>query len=161
MHPSIETVGQLYQTTDGLYQKALTGLDPDMALRRPGEQSNSVAWIAGHLAWTRSRLCGLLGVPVEFPWSDVFARGARPPEPEELPSLEEVRQAWQTISARLMTRLDELTEAELAAPAARPMPIADRSLRGSIVFLAYHEGYHIGQLSFLRKWMGLPGLVDG
>ena len=161
MHPSIEPVAQLYQTSDTLYQKALGGLDREQVLRRPGEQSNPLLWIAGHLAWTRVRLCGVLGAPVEFRWPEAFARGVRPGEMAGLPSVEEIQQAWREVSERLMKRLDELTEADLAALAPRPFPIADRTIRGAITFLAYHEGDHVGQMSFLRKWLGFPGLVDG
>lgn len=60
----------------------------------------------------------------------------------------------------MVARLEELTEAELSAPAPRSFAIPDRSVRGAITFLAYHEGYHIGQMAFLRKWLGFPGLVD-
>jgi hypothetical protein len=28
-------------------------------------------------------------------------------------------------------------------------------------FFAYHEAYHIGQMAYVRKWLGYPGLVDG
>ena len=161
MHPSIELVGQLYQTSDGLYLKALDGLDPEQALRRPSEQSNPLLWIAGHLAWTRARICGLLGETVEFRWPEAFARGARPGETAGLPSLDELRQTWREVSARMMQRLDALTEAELAATAPRPMPIPDRTIRGAVTFLAFHEGYHVGQMAFIRKWLGFPGLVDG
>jgi hypothetical protein len=161
MHPSIEPVAQLYQASDNLYQKALGGLDREQALRRPGEQSNPLLWIAGHLAWTRVRLCRMLGTPVEFAWPETFARGAHLGDMAALPSPEEIEQAWREVSERLMKRLDELTDADLAAAAPRPFPIADRTIRGAITFLAYHEGYHVGQMSFLRKWLGYPGLVDG
>ena len=30
-----------------------------------------------------------------------------------------------------------------------------------IAFFAYHESYHLGQIAYVRKWIGGPGIVDG
>lgn len=160
MQDSIAPVAQLFDVSGVLYEKALTGLDREALLKRPGERSNPMLWIAGHLASSRYGLCAALGRPKEIPWGKLFFRGASLPDPGTLPEIGEIRQAWQEVSSLLMARLEELTEAELQAPSPRPFAIPDRSLRGAITFLAYHEGYHVGQMAFLRKWLGLPGLVD-
>jgi hypothetical protein len=35
----------------------------------------------------------------------------------------------------------------------------DKTQRGAIVFLNYHETYHVGQMAYLRKWLGYSQLV--
>jgi hypothetical protein len=34
-----------------------------------------------------------------------------------------------------------------------------KSVRGGLVFLAWHDSYHTGQMGYLRKWLGYEGLV--
>jgi hypothetical protein len=58
-----------------------------------------------------------------------------------------------------MPRLELLTEEELAKPASFPVLTGDKTKRGAIVFLNYHETYHIGQMAYLRKWLGYSQLV--
>jgi hypothetical protein len=59
-----------------------------------------------------------------------------------------------------MKRLDDLGEDGLVAPSPRSLPIPDKTIRGAINFAAFHESYHVGQMAYIRKWLGFPGLVD-
>jgi hypothetical protein len=59
----------------------------------------------------------------------------------------------------LSKRLEEIGDAELSAKCPRDFPIADKTMRGAITFLAYHEGYHVGQMAYLRKLLGKGQLV--
>ena len=63
--------------------------------------------------------------------------------------------------ATLRARFAQLTEADLAAPAPRSFPIEDKTMRGAVLFLTYHESYHAGQMAYVRKCLGYPGVVDG
>ena len=36
----------------------------------------------------------------------------------------------------------------------------DGTLLGALSFAALHEAYHIGQMGFIRKWLGLDPIVD-
>jgi len=58
-----------------------------------------------------------------------------------------------------MARLKVLTDEELSKPAPFPVPAGDKTQRGAIVFLNFHETYHIGQMAYLRKWLGYSQLV--
>lgn len=154
----IAPVIQLYGNTTGLFLKAIDGLDDEAALKQPAPDANPLLWIAGHLATTRFGLATMAGRERPIPWGKVFHRGATL-EPGALPPLSLVRDAWREISDLLVPRLLALTDAELAAPAPRPFPIEDKTVGGAVCFLAYHEGYHVGQMSYIRKWLGLSGLV--
>jgi hypothetical protein len=48
---------------------------------------------------------------------------------------------------------------ELSAPCPLPTPSLDKSVRGTVAFLAFHDGYHVGQISYALKILGRPGLV--
>ncbi|HLA79851.1 MAG TPA: DinB family protein [Vicinamibacteria bacterium] len=161
MHPSIAAVAQVFGASTALFEKALAGLDREALLRRPGTETNPILWIAGHLASSRYGLATALGRQRDVPWGTLFFKGAAVGDLSALPEVGSIQEGWREISALLAARLEELTEAELAAPFPRSFPIPDRSLRGAITFLAFHEGYHLGQMALLRKWLGLPGLVDG
>jgi uncharacterized damage-inducible protein DinB len=88
------------------------------------------------------------------PWLSVFARGAVLADQAQYPAVEEVRNAWAEVSVRLLDRLSN-APAELLAKTAPPGPPSfDGKLSGLIAFLAFHETYHVGQVSYLRKWLG-------
>jgi hypothetical protein len=118
-------------------------------------------WIAGHLTFGRCALVNRLGVQRSKPWESLFRRGAPTPDEEEYPDVAEIRAVWASATADLMAGLEALTEAELAAASPWRFPLSDRSIRGAITFLSSHEAYHVGQMSYIRKWLGLGGLVDG
>jgi hypothetical protein len=154
----IAPVVQIFGLNTGIYLKALDGLDEEAARRQVLPQTNPLLWIAGHLATTRFGIATMAGRERPLPWGKIFHRSAVL-DVAALPPLARVREAWQEISDLVVPRLYELTSAELAALAPRPFPIEDKSLRGAITFLSYHEGYHIGQMSYIRRSLGLSGLV--
>jgi uncharacterized damage-inducible protein DinB len=158
--PVIAPSVAIYRVNDRLFGKGLDGLSRPQLLESPSEAANPILWIAGHVANTRFGICAMLGRKLHRPWGDIFNRFATLPDADAYPELPVIRAAWTEVSAALTARFEDLTDADLSAPAPRPFPTPDKSVRGMIAFLAYHEGYHLGQISYLRKWLGLPGLMD-
>jgi hypothetical protein len=161
MDKPLAPVTHVLETSAELYLKALDGLDRETLLRRPDGSVNPMLWMAGHVAGGRCGMLTLAGGQVEFPWPELFGRGARPSDWNTLPDASEVTALFRETSSRLATQLATLTGEQLGAESPRKLPIGDRSVGGAITFLAYHEGYHIGQMSLLRRWLGLRGLADG
>ena len=158
MLESIQPVAQIYALNTRMYEQGVEGVDDQSLRRRPADGNNPLLWIAGHLASTRFGVCQILGVNREIPWGKTFFRGASV-DPAALPAMEGIRESWREISGLLQQRLEAVSEAELAAPAPKRFPIPDTTVRGAVTFLGWHEGYHIGQMSFVRRWLGLPGLA--
>lgn len=158
MQDSIRPVAQLYGVNTALFGRALDGLDREALLRRPDEGTNPLLWIAGHLTSVRYSVYGLLGAPIENPWGKTFFRGSVL-DVDALPDIGGIRAAWEALGPQLLQRLDEATPEQLAAPAPKKFAIEDTSIRGAITFLSWHEGYHMGQMSLLRRWLGHSGLV--
>jgi hypothetical protein len=160
MHSSIGTVAEQFRITTNLFIKAMSGIDKDEAMRRPGELSNPLLWLAGHVIHFRTRLLSLIGVPRDFPWGSRFDTGSKVGKAETYPDPEELVAMWEQLSELLVERLGTLTEADLAAPPAARVPTTDATLRGAIGYFSLHEAYHVGQMGYVRKWLGLSPIID-
>jgi hypothetical protein len=152
---------QHFETSGNLFVKALRDVDRDALLTRPGARSNSLLWIAGHLTQFRFRVANLLGAALEVPWGDLFATGAKVRDPGDYPGVEQVLEQWKEITPELMRRLRAASEADLTAPTPERVASPDGTMRGALVLFAFHEGYHVGQMGFVRKWLGHSALIDG
>jgi len=75
------------------------------------------------------------------------------------PDVGEVLQALDDVGAAIDASLESASDAQLAAACPIKLPLPDNSMRGAVVFFGFHETYHVGQLAYLRKWLGTPGLV--
>jgi hypothetical protein len=77
------------------------------------------------------------------------------------PTLDELLARWRALDDAIARRLGELTEAELSAPPTARLPSPDGTLRGALAAVAFHEAYHLGQLGYVRRWLGYSPLFDG
>lgn len=160
MHASIGPVAEQFRITTNLFIKAMSGVDAREAMRRPGPVSNPLLWMAGHVAQFRSRMLTLVGVPRDFPWGNIFDTGAKVGPAELYPSPDEVVAYWEEMSELLMDRLAALTEEDLAVPPSARVPTTDATLRGAIGYFSLHEAYHVGQMGYVRKWLGMSPIID-
>jgi uncharacterized damage-inducible protein DinB len=160
MDSRLQPVAQLFTLSEGLFRKSLRDLTHDELRKSPDEHSNSMLWIAGHMAYSRCIILNLLGVTKDRPWDELFARGAsRKKEPGAYPGIDEIQKMWDNVSHQLRERLENLTAAELDSPSPREMPSADKSVLGALGFFAFHETYHVGQLAYILTWLGKERLV--
>jgi uncharacterized damage-inducible protein DinB len=84
----------------------------------------------------------------------LFARGAQRVDETAYPSVDEMRTAWNEISEQLKTAVREAPAEVLTKPAPEGPPSFNQQLSGTVAFFAFHDTYHAGQISFLRKWLG-------
>jgi DinB superfamily len=154
MDQAIAHVLGLMDIVDNLYAKALHGLDPAELTRAPAENANPMIWMAGHLAQSRVRLGRLLGVEAEVPWPSLFQRESSPPAADQYPALSDIRRVWDQAASALRTRLRGMKDADLYGELEVKIPSTDGTLRGAIVFALFHEGYHVGQMGYVRRTLG-------
>jgi len=146
-----------YRLNAELLAKCCDGLASDDWHRRPGDAANSMLWIIGHIVWARSRMLYLLGAPWSAPWLSLFERGAKLVDPTLYPSPGELLAGWQAVSKSLQPAMESASDEVLSAPF-RP-PSIDGKVSGMVEFLAFHETYHVGQASYLRRWLGHAGVA--
>jgi hypothetical protein len=155
----IATAAENYRFNSDFLGKMVGELSPEEWLRRPDGKCNHIAWIVGHVVWTRQRLLARLGTEWSQPWLGMFARGGKCEDDAAYPSSGALLDAWREISGVLAGTLDNVSEEALARSAANGPPSADGKVSGVVSFLAIHETYHIGQASYLRGWLGHKGLM--
>jgi hypothetical protein len=159
--PGLTPVAQQFRETTRLYVRALDGVTRDALLTRPGPRSNPLIWVAGHLVQQRTRLLGALGPARQIPWDDLFGTGSMIGDLQRYPGIGELDAVWRSATEELLRRLETMTASSLFAPPPDWLRTQDGTLLGALSFAAMHEAYHVGQMGFLRKWLGLDPIFDG
>jgi DinB superfamily len=154
MDTNLLYVDGMFKTNTNLVKKATEDIRPKDWFLKPGDGSNHLLWVTGHLVGSRGGVLKALGSDWSTPWGSLFARGATPAPPDQYPSVEEIRNAWGDISVRLAAAIADAPAELLAKPAPDGKRSIDGKVGGVVAFLAYHETYHVGQVCYLRKWLG-------
>ncbi len=144
---------QLFRLSDFYMRQSVIGLG-EADLRARVGKANSILWIAGHVTVGRRRLVNFIGAGGAVIWEREFGKGSAEAMGLTMPSLEDVLAEWDRASAELHARLPLLTEVELEAKMTYELPESNQTVLGWINYMAFHEAYHIGQISQLRKALG-------
>jgi uncharacterized damage-inducible protein DinB len=157
MDARLQSVAMLLALNTRLLHNCLDRVDDELGNRRLTPDSNSLAFLAAHLTDSRHYLCRKAGREIPNPIGAVLKRGRSLDEIGTLPPLATIRAEWDTVSDHLLQMLEELDGAMLAEPGFK-FPGTDGTLFGMISFLAQHDSYHIGQMSLLRRQLGLSAM---
>lgn len=125
----------------------------EAALTRP-EGHNNMAFLGAHLVDARRYLANLLGPEVDNPFPEL-ADGKTIDDFPELPKVEEILAAWRRLGDVVVERMEAVPAKTLEAIPEQKFPVSDPTLLGGVAFLVTHEAYHVGQLAYLRKLVGL------
>jgi uncharacterized protein YndB with AHSA1/START domain len=159
-HPSVKTAAFILAANDSVADRAFAGVKAEDLWKQPTPQNNSMLWIYAHMAAVRGRLLNALGDSYDPGWGDLFGRGAvLQQDPSAYPSRDRINEVSREVNARLFAKLAALTESEISRPATGPLPPSVQTVGDFIAFIALHDAYHVGQLGYVRKALGLPGVV--
>ena len=147
-------IAGIFKTNTGLFKKTIEGVPTEKLLARPGDDSNHMLWIAGHVVVHRAKV---LRAPGSGMVSSV-GRAVRPRrQVDRCQKGTRGSTRWSrpgmTVSGRLAPSLANASSEALAEPVAKGITL-DGKISGQIAFLALHETYHVGQMAYLRKWLG-------
>jgi len=131
----------------------LAGVNELQSEKRISEHNNSLKWIATHTVWARFNLLAFLGKPEKNPYSQLFEKFKAYDPSDNYPTLQELKDEWQKVSASLESALKNVTSEQLAAESSFKGPINDQTNLGALSFLTQHESYDIGQLGLLKKYL--------
>jgi uncharacterized damage-inducible protein DinB len=156
---SIASAAVSFKQNEVFLKKSVDGLTDEEWTRKPDGAANDILWIVGHVTCVRGGLLKRLGAEWSKPWFALFGRGTKPDDLAAYPTPHEAMLAWDESSALVKAAMESVSADVLAAPATNGPPSADGRVSGIVNFLAYHETYHIGQASYLRGWLGHPGVM--
>jgi uncharacterized damage-inducible protein DinB len=158
-NPSISAIIEQFELQTRLFNNLLKDVDTTNYNKKPNSSTNNYAWLAGHVLNTRYSITNIIGIKLSSPYAELYNnfRGFDPKL--SYPSLDEVKNDWIKLSEKLTTGLNGLNEDFINAPAPFKVPIGDNTMKGILAFFAHHEAYHIGQLGYLRRYLGIPAMA--
>ncbi|MCB2199229.1 DinB family protein [bacterium] len=152
-----ERLAWMYETTYRTFKLNMRSISDEESRQRPEPAGNSINWLVGHLLLTRVMMLSFtpfeekkLGEGLE-----IYNRGADAAySPDELMSLDELKERFATTQEKLQEWMHGLKEEELKVQVRE-----DNTLEERLLFLNFHESYHVGQIGLLRRLVGRPGAI--
>jgi hypothetical protein len=161
---SIQNLSDFYARNVQIVKMQAEGLTHEESLIQLPFRSNCLNWVIGHLLTNRYNILALLGVedPRESQSLDLdhYERESAAITGEEagvLP-LEELIQRLEKAQEKLAVALAEETEQSLQ----RAAPYRDRAEKTVaywLLFLFFHDSYHVGQTEILRQAAGVDDKI--
>lgn len=154
MDTDFANIEGMFKANTEIVNRAIADIGTDDWFRKPGDDSNHLMWLMGHIVVHRGKTLKTLGVEWEPSWAPLFLRGTERVADAEYPSAEEMQNAWQKVSEELSAALSDPSAEKLTQAAPKGPPSFDGKISGTVAFFAFHDAYHVGQVSFLKKWLG-------
>lgn len=143
-----------------LFNNVLQGIADADAGIRISDNINHLQWIAGHLNASRYGIAGLLGLEASFKYMSIYADATQPPPGNRAldatityPTLTDIMQCWNDFAPAFNHAVSNLPNQQLDE--ALPPGLPFKTLIDLLSFVASHESYHIGQMSIIRRYLGL------
>jgi len=151
----LATLGFARRSTLGF----LEDIPEDKLCYQPFPGTNHALWIIGHLACTDNFLLTAIGgrqTDLPATWNELFGMGSTPqPDPDAYPPPAEVRQQLDARRDELIEWFKSMDGDQLVAPLPEDYQTFARDHAALMTSIAWHEGLHAGQLTVVRKTLGL------
>jgi len=139
----------------------LEGLSDAESLQSLGD-GNCINWIAGHILWSRIRLCatlGLEGAPVfSEKQSELYKMGSGPLQVgASSMALGDLSAGISSVTDAIVNKLGGMADEEFDVavdPARIPVPVKNANLEALLTLFLFHEAYHAGQIGLARRVIG-------
>ncbi len=160
MAAEFERLAKRFVMNSGLTKNILDGFETSDWLYRPEAGGNTAHWLIGHLALYRRILRRKLGETfAEDGWEPYFTPRNETDHTQDYPAAIELLDDFMRSRKPLTELFASLTEEQADADWGREFPDGSTTILGGAFFLHFHETYHIGQLGYIRRLLGKPGLL--
>jgi len=159
MTPVLKPIADSFHTTNLVLALCLGDLKGDDATKRTRDGDGpSIAWQVGHMLEFRCMALQLLGGAKERSKA-VEDTAAGSPDGGTHPDLTTYQREWEQINAALDAAL-QAAAPELLERIVDDKVHGEKTVLESLVFLTWHEAYHVGGLTAIRKQFGYPGPAE-
>jgi len=160
---SSDDISNLFRINYMALQVNVKGISHYESAIMPKPGGNCLNWVVGHIVISRAIILEMVGQkPV---MSDIqaapYKRGVIPSESDMLFPFDKLLERLKDSQDRLTTGLEGLTVEQLYESDPdnetewRRQPMVDQ-----LVFLQFHEAYHVGQTGLLRRLIGKEGAIQ-
>ena len=142
----------------GMLNDMLAGISDEQMLHQPVAGSNHGLWIIGHLAVSDDQFRASLGggaARAPESWEGLFSYGSRPRPAADYPPIARVKKALHDWREDLLDWIGRMDEAALEQELPEDWRAFAPTYAALIASIAAHEALHVGQLTVVRKSLGL------
>ena len=115
MSNSIKHLINQFNLQTRLFNNVTVAIKDDDAAKPMNEKTNHIAWLTGHTVSTRFMLASALGLKESEPFSELFQNGKGIDKTADYPSMHELTKDWNSLSAKITSALNSLSEETLGA----------------------------------------------
>ena len=159
MDTLIRPIITLHGVTNGVLATSISDLTDQSAKARSRSGAGpSIAWTIGHLCHYKIKMLGLLGLQRENPFAARF--DDRPAsDGADYPSLPDLAASFSALNDDLCAALASSGD-RLDAPMPGKGPHDEKRIVDTILFLTWHEAYHIGVIGAIRRDQGRKAIAS-
>jgi uncharacterized damage-inducible protein DinB len=140
-------------------QKVFDAIPREQYLHQPFPGANHALWTMGHLAtvdqFFLKSVAGRDSGLFERYSTIFFAKSTPSPNADTYPPIDTVREYFDSSRKAFRAWIESLDDQRLAAPLPAEQQRFAPNVAGMLLRLLWHEGMHYGQLTVLRKSLGL------
>jgi uncharacterized damage-inducible protein DinB len=145
--------------TDKAVEDLFDAIPADHYVHQPCPGANHALWTLGHLATVNQyflkSLAGHDGALFEQHKAMFFAKSQPNPDAASYPPIGVIRDYFKTSRAAYRSWVESLTDEQLTGPPPEEFKKFAPTLGNILMRLLWHEGMHYGQLTVIRKSLGL------
>ena len=159
MDALIQPIIALHQVSNGILATGISDLtEQDARARSRGGDGPSIAWTIGHLCHYKVKVLELLGQPRENAFAAQFEHTPAS-DGSDYPSLADLAASFSTLDRDLCTALASSVD-RLGAPMPGAGPHDEKRILDTVLFLTWHEAYHIGAIGAIRRELGRKAIAE-
>jgi uncharacterized damage-inducible protein DinB len=158
MDPLARPIIALYGLSNSILGKGISDLsDENAKVRSRGGAGPSISWTIGHLCQHKIKVLELLGQSRTNSFASTFEGTAT--DGAGYPSLADLAASFSTLNSELCTTLASSAD-RLEAPMPGAGPHDEKRILDTVLFLAWHEAYHIGAIGAIRREQGRRAIAE-
>jgi hypothetical protein len=159
MDELVRPIIALYSVSNGILATSIGDLtEPDAKVRSRGGHGPSIAWTIGHLCHYKVKVLELLGQTRENPFAARFEHTPAS-DGSDYPALADLAASYAALNGDLCTALASSAD-RLDAAMPGGGPHNEKRILDTVLFLAWHEAYHIGGIGAIRREQGRKAIAE-
>lgn len=155
MKNNIEHLLLIYNTNSKLLINSFAKVTEADSLKRPNRKTNSMIFISLHILDARCFILTQIGCNTKNPFARYVDWAKTIDDIKTYPKLKKVLGEWKRIDRIFADELSRINSRKLNSIQQFEFP-GGKKIINMLAFFAEHEAYHVGQISFIRKYLGYP-----